>query len=220
MPTQVQSFFNYIVDRDYQRANEWSLEIDAGTTSGQRADQRDDQNFGNLKFRVKSVNLPFHRLTTEVGGDGMVWYTQPEHESEITMVLYEDSRFFTWKYFNYWYQQVFDIKRRSFKDPTLGSGRLGTLNFWRFDQGHEEIARTFRLEGLKPINIQDLDLDYTNGEALTFSAVFSVQRVIDSIDYAAQNASTPRTATRRTRTPNNNDYVIYEPGIQRSIVDN
>ena len=141
----------------------------------------------SLKFRIQTTSLLFPSIDTDTRkpiGDKYVSGIQPIEDVNITFL--ETTDFSTYKYLTKWWNEIFDSNRMVFlsgnhrKNFILGFQRDIAIPTALFaSMGSRVYNRVFRAENMIIKKIDDYPLQYASGGALTWSAHFSVDRIVD-----------------------------------------
>jgi hypothetical protein len=156
-----------------------------------------------INLLCKSVSLPFIKIDVESPYFGKKFYGKVSQENTFTIEVWNDDDFEVFYYFDNWFKKVYDIKTQSFisydneelyKDQVE---RVFVLNYYKiktedniryFKKGESDIAvawkdsilspsKTFRLNNVKILSMDDFNQDYEKGDGMTLKLNF----VFDSV---------------------------------------
>jgi len=149
----------------------------------------------NIEYLVKSINLPFDKITTETNATGEKIPSKYVYPESISIEIYENKDFNTLVYFKAWKDAIYDPIEKRFKigDEFQDSGiRQGTLEFYDDHIGPNfsnlsEMAlkskpitvpnKKFELINMKFLGFGDLSLSKEENDFLTYTLNFSVDQV-------------------------------------------
>lgn len=154
-----------------------------------------DPKYSNLKFHIKSIEFPsFGAFTYEIHkGWNYKYFSSFEVLDNVTLTFVETETFLITRFYNDWVSSFFDLKTRVFKSGnnpkrdatlTLYTDIDGPENASNTESGEvppmeKKVIGTVLLKGLMPESLSPLTLDYSVGEPVDLSLVFS----IDIVDY-------------------------------------
>lgn len=147
---------------------------------------------GILPFLTQSVEIPFPGVQIE-RQHGVNFLTDEDVQNTVSMTFFETSDWQMTKMFRDWISTYYDFNARHF-DFSKGNFKsfcmvtfLG-MNKFSFTDDKLHVASSIMshiptkvvlLDGLFPIKIDPLNLDYSGGEPLKINVTFGVDRVLD-----------------------------------------
>lgn len=149
----------------------------------------------DIKYRVQNINLPFIGLETQTRKTGSKHYIEYKPEEDFNMTILETVDFAAYDYIIDWRNSIYDYQNRvwktgpaAFKTFTLAfqvnadypvvtivqRGRKERFPFpeWKYN-------KAFRFERVLLKNINQLDLDYQNGDPLMWELTLTADRIVE-----------------------------------------
>mgnify|MGYP006276044499 FL=1 len=167
-----------------------------------------------IRLLVQSIDRPFNSLETERRIEG-VRYTGYSRELSTSISFLETEKHFVSNYLQSWMDSVYDSRNRVFKtgvkpwknallinfasngvNPNTGEGFLATASNGAGVLNASPVARVIYYDKLFIEDVSSLSFSYSNNEALTMDASFSVEGVydlglLDSVSFLAGELGAP-----------------------------
>lgn len=140
----------------------------------------------DLRYYVKNVNLPFISLDKEQRNTGYSYYTGYTPEEDFTITFIDNSNLYVLDFLRRWQDSIFDYEQRVFKQGN--HTKTGTLIIQKFI-GNEGLAngflkkavyetvKTYVFHNMMLVGIENIELDYEDGNAKTITATFECDAV-------------------------------------------
>ena len=151
-----------------------------------------------MRLLAQSLTIPFLGFETEKRSTGTTHFSGYTPESSISVTFYETKDFTVLNYFENWRDTIYDQDRRVWKKGNnrrwgiitllqpvfsgLGGRALDAIGV----NTPQDIAgirfqpsKIYRLSGLVPTSIGDIELSYDNGEAMTITVEFELDQCED-----------------------------------------
>ncbi len=141
-----------------------------------------------IKYRVKSISLPFLGLETITRKTGTKHYSEFTTEEDFDISLYETTDFATYNYLKKWMDEVYDPIKKVFNTGI----NIGIRNFilsFQHDAVYSRIGKnivgeriynkSFKFERVKIKKITPFDLNYEGSDPLSITATFIADRIIE-----------------------------------------
>ncbi len=150
---------------EFQNPNLWEFYIIDGPT--------------NLKFLVTDTTLPYEKLETETRNTGSKHYTGFTPIEDFTITFRETTSFAVYDYLKSWQDSIFDPIKRVFK---TGPGKYKTaiLAFQKPVFIAHIYSKVFQFNKMKLKGMDDKSLNYNTQDAMTISASFTADEVVES----------------------------------------
>jgi hypothetical protein len=147
---------------------------------------------GLMPFLTQSVEIPFPGVQVE-RQHGVNFLTDEDVPNTVSMTFFETSDWQMTKLFRDWIGTYYDFNNRHF-DFSKGNFKtfcvITFLGMNKFVVNDDRVhltssllgkvpSKVVLLQGLFPIKIEPINLDYSNGDPLKISVTFAVDRVLD-----------------------------------------
>lgn len=136
----------------------------------------------DIKFKVRSVTLPRFKLTHEALKNGLKNYTGVAHVETVTIEFYEDVNFSVDTFLQGLMDKVYDAENHVFR--VLKSETVfpdGVLNLYKGTNDTETtdtLARTYYLQKMKILGIEDSSFSYEDSGPLIYSVSFTIESLM------------------------------------------
>jgi hypothetical protein len=157
-----------VVRRDYQLKNLWDFYFQDDPT---------------IRFKAKSITLPFDKLTAKKLRTGQAFYGGVEWTDPFDIEVYETADFATFAYFKVWLNLVFNPITRTFNSyaPNSIVPYLKTGVFIMNQNNtlvNELPSFTFIIQNIKILGITPITFDYENGDRLSYTITLIADNII------------------------------------------
>ena len=148
---------------DHQQVTNWTFSFD---------------NEESFEFRVRSVTLPYFKLTHESTRQGLKFYNGVEHVDQITLELYETLDFQTKKKLDALFGAVFDLEKKVFKS-NVPENAFPTGILTMYGGEDNRVTRTFRMDRMRILGVDDLSLAYDSSGPLVYTVTFAIDQITE-----------------------------------------
>ena len=141
-----------------------------------------------IKYRVKSITLPFLSLETFTRKTGTKHYSDYTPEGEFDISVYELDNFSTYDYLKKWLDEVYDPDTKVF-NAGVGVGIRNLILAFQVDDiysvnakmvhGERVYNKSFKFERTKIKKISPIDLNYEGTDPLILTATFIADKIIE-----------------------------------------
>lgn len=147
--------------------NQWDFDIP--TDSG---------NIEPLKYLIRSANLPFWKLKTEMTeGSGRKYYTGIDKAMDFSLEFTETANFDCYNYFTAWQAGIYDKATMLFKKNPIR--RTIIVTFIEMSENNPRKAlMTYKLINAIVKDLDDYSLSYDSGEPLITKVNLSCDQII------------------------------------------
>jgi hypothetical protein len=129
-----------------------------------------------MEFKVKSCTLPYEKLIHKTISTGEKFWDKWEGIETFTVEFYETKTFYTYDYFQRWFDSIYDRNRRVFR--VLASAEDATvfknciLTFSAISGPIEAPIKIFNFSKVRVVEISETSLNYDSGDPLVYSITF------------------------------------------------